>query len=43
MTNATIEEEDEGFLSGVKLFRYFDDDGSLDYSQAAFDALPLFI
>ena len=35
------EEEDEGFLSGVGNFledRYFDDDGSLDYSQAAFDA-----
>ena len=37
----SLEEEDEGFLSGVGNFlgnRYFDDDGSLDYSQAAFDA-----
>lgn len=35
------EEEDEGFLSGVGGFledRYFDDDGSFDYSQGAFDA-----
>ena len=37
----SLEEEDEGFLSGVGNLlgnRYFDDDGSRDYSQAAFDA-----